>query len=413
MRSIYLLFFSISNLLFIVAIQLVTLIKVGPSSATDALFAGMTIPSVALAVLIGSLNNYLVPQFVTSKYVKKKMWGQSYVFFLGTTAFLLPFVASCHWWLGAVFSGFDSKTLHLTYQIIIIQFLVMPFTIVSAIYTAYFNSQSRFICAEAIPAACSIVIIPFVFVTIPTYGVLSVSYLYAAKILLSFLVQSLFVGKPIKVNKNELDIMKTIHGIKYLMLGSIYYKSGPVIDRHILSHTTSGTMSLFVLVQQLLSMGNLILTKVIVIPQITVMNQVIGNGDSIFRRWLARRVLLLLTIVLALFISFCSVGGFILTLVCDYFSLTKFDPHVIWLLGITLFGTLIGDFVSTLISSSFYSRGDTKTPSLLSILTFTIFIPVKFIAFYFSGVYGLAMASSAYSLINMMALYKIIMVKLK
>ncbi|WP_270668552.1 hypothetical protein, partial [Aeromonas sp. QDB06] len=72
MRSIYLLFFSISNLLFIVAIQLVTLIKVGPSSATDALFAGMTIPSVALAVLIGSLNNYLVPQFVTSKDVKKK-----------------------------------------------------------------------------------------------------------------------------------------------------------------------------------------------------------------------------------------------------------------------------------------------------------------------------------------------------
>lgn len=412
MRSIYLLFFSISNLLFIVAIQLVTLIKIGPSSSTDALFAGMTIPSVVLSVLIGSLNNFLVPQLIACRDPIRKMWAQVYLFLVASVVIIAPFAMTCHWWLAFVFSGFDNETLLLTHHIIIIQLLIMPITIGSAIFTAYFNSQSRFICAEAVPAVCSMVIIPFVFFTIPVFGVLAVSYLYAAKILLSFIVQMIFIGRPIKFSVSELETKKTYHGIKYLMLGSIYYKSGPIIDRHILSHSTAGTMSLFVLVQQLLSMGNLILTKVIVVPQITVMNKLLKEGIGL-RKWLAKRVLLLLVLSIILFILFSLVGKFTLIFICNFFNLYKFDPNMIWLLGITLFGSLIGDFAATLISSSFYSKGDTKTPSLLSIFTFTAFIPVKFVSFYYFGVYGLALATSAYSLINMSVLFKIIMVKLK
>lgn len=73
MRSLYLFISSVSNLLFIVLIQLITLIKIGPSSDTDALFAGMTIPSVILSVLVSSLTNVLVPLFVSSKSVLKDL----------------------------------------------------------------------------------------------------------------------------------------------------------------------------------------------------------------------------------------------------------------------------------------------------------------------------------------------------
>lgn len=83
------------------------------------------------------------------------------------------------------------------------------------------------------------------------------------------------------------------------------------------------------------------------------------------------------------------------------------------MLTMALFGGFIGDSIATLVSSSFYSKGDTKTPSFLSIVTFTIFIPLKFISYHYAGVYGLAFASSIYSLINMSVMFLIIMLRLK
>ncbi|OWF74483.1 hypothetical protein B4907_21995 [Yersinia kristensenii] len=171
------------------------------------------------------------------------------------------------------------------------------------------------------------------------------------------------------------------------MFGSIYYKSGPVIDRHILSHSIAGTMSIFVLVQQLLSMINLILTKAIVVPQITVMNKVTREGDDKLIKWIKKKVFLLLFIAIILFFLVLLIGEPLMNISFEIFNLTKFNSHVIWLLTIALFGTFVGDFTATLLSSAFYSKGDTKTPSLLSIVTYTIFIPLKFISFYFSLIF--------------------------
>ena len=413
MRSINLFLFSVINLLFIVAIQLVTLAKIGPSIHTDALFAGMAIPSIILAVIVGSLTNVLVPIFVHSLNAKHTLWEQIYLFFFGSLAIVLFLIATNGYWLQYIFSGFDFNTLKLTSEIIVIQLAIIPLSIASSIITAFFNAQSKFIWAELIPALCSMVIFPFIFYTIPLYGVLAVSYLYAAKVILTFLIQLTMIGFPVKIDIKQTDFRGTFNKIKYLLLGSIYYKSGPVIDRHILTHSTSGTLSFFVLVQQLLSMGNLILTKVIVIPQITVMNNLIKEDERKLREWLKFKIIILSALVVLLFLTFLCLGKSILSVTFNFVGFNKFDPNVIWLFTMALFGTFAGDFIATLISSAFYSKGDTRTPSILSILTYTIFIPLKFISFYFSGPLGLAVISSVYSLVNMFFLLVILMVRLK
>ncbi|MEB6542606.1 hypothetical protein MXL19_00495 [Escherichia coli] len=413
MRSLYLFISSVSNLLFIVLIQLITLIKIGPSSDTDALFAGMTIPSVILSVLVSSLTNVLVPLFVSSKSVLKDLWAQIYLFSIGSAFIVIPLISFSPLWLGCVFSGFDVKTLSLTQHIITVQFIVIPFSIASAIFTAYFNANSKFISAEAIPAICSLIIFPFIFPAITSYGVLAVTYIYAIKILMTFVMQIMKIGGPIKLSFNDIDIKGAFSRIKYLILGSVYYKSGPVIDRHILSYSVAGSLSLFVLVQQLLSMANLIFTKTIIIPDITMMNKVAVQDNKIFKHWLMTRVFILFAFGLVLYFFAFILGEQIINLFLKIFNFQKFDVHIIWMLTMALFGGFIGDSIATLVSSSFYSKGDTKTPSFLSIVTFTIFIPLKFISYHYAGVYGLAFASSIYSLINMSVMFLIIMLRLK
>lgn len=413
MRSLNIMFFSLINLLFIVVIQLITLTEVGPTGQTDALFAGMAVPTLILSVMVGSLTNVLVSIFVHSEQPRQKLWEQLY-FFLSISIVIVVLLISTHdFWLGFVFSGFDSAILCLTSEILTLQFLVVPLSIASAIITAYFNAQSKFIRAEAIPAICSVIIFPSIFYLIPLYGVIAVSYIYAAKVVLTLSVQAIMIGAPVKTPLKQIDYAENFNRIKYLLLGSIYYKSGPVIDRHILSNSPSGTMSFYVLVQQLLSMANLILVKVIIVPQITIMNNLIKNKEKKLVRWVALRFICLLGLTLILFLSFILTGKPILTFIMSVTNFDKFDPEKIWIFGMALFGTFIGDFVMTFVSSAYYSKGDTRTPSLILTASYTFFIPLRFFSFFLGGTIGLAIISSAFSLVTMFLLFFILMIKLK
>ena len=413
MRSINLLFFSIINLLFIVVIQLITLTKIGPSGQTDALFAGMAVPTLILSVLVGSLTNVLVSIFIHTERPLYKLWEQLYIFTIISFIIIVFMLVTQKFWIANLFSGFDTKTLKLTSEILKIQFAIIPLSIASSIITAFFNSQSKFILAEAIPALCSVIIFPSVFYLIPLYGVIAVSYIYAAKIVLTFIVQMIYIGAPVKIAYKEIKFVETLQRIKYLMLGSIYYKSGPVIDRHILSFSTSGTMSFYVLVQQLLSMANLILVKVLIVPQITLMNNVIKKNDNNIIKWIVKRFCFLMGITLILFIAFAFLGKPILILATEFARFDKFDPEMIWYFGLALFGTFVGDFVMTFVSSAFYSNGDTRSPSLILMSTYTLFIPLRFLSFTWYGTIGLAITSSLFSLSTLSILFFVLIMKFK
>lgn len=409
--TIYLIVFSMLNLLFVVLSQLVTLLNIGPSYQTDALFAGMTIPTIILAIINGSLTNVLIPQFIVAKDIRKCLWQHTYLFFLFSSLTISILVSTCNYWVSIAFPGFDAKTTELTLSIIIVQLLLIPFSIASAIFSAYFNAKSKFIITEAIPASCSLAIFPLLFYMIPKYGVLATSYLYAAKVILTFIIQISLLEKPLFLKRKDLNISDTVNKMKPLLIGSIYYKSGPAIDRNILSHAVSGSMSLFVLSQQLLSMGNIILTKAIVIPQITIMNEIAKNDIGLLKRWLNKKILYLSFISIAMFIITVIIGKPLIKAVFDFAGFVKIDAHELWLLVICLFGIFIGDFCATLISSVFYCLNDTKTPSYISMMTYTLFIPLKFLSFGFLGVYGLAITCSLYSLVNMLTLYLVIYMK--
>jgi len=68
---------SAGNIGIVFVIQWYVLIQLGPGIETDALFAGMTIPQLALTIISGSLMHVLVPLLSgeDEKKLKHDAWG--------------------------------------------------------------------------------------------------------------------------------------------------------------------------------------------------------------------------------------------------------------------------------------------------------------------------------------------------
>jgi peptidoglycan biosynthesis protein MviN/MurJ (putative lipid II flippase) len=53
-----------------------------------------------------------------------------------------------------------------------------------------------------------------------------------------------------------------------------------------------------------------------------------------------------------------------------------------------------------ILSTAFYAMGDTRTPTLVGISTFSAYIPIKFLVFFYYGLIGLAVSTSVFFITN-------------
>ena len=67
---------------------------------------------------------------------------------------------------------------------------------------------------------------------------------------------------------------------------------------------------------------------------------------------------------------------------------------------VALGGTLVGGALVQLTAGAFYGMGNTKTPTKVSTVLYTLYIPIKILAFIKFGLVGLALSMSSYFLTN-------------
>ncbi len=68
---------------------------------------------------------------------------------------------------------------------------------------------------------------------------------------------------------------------------------------------------------------------------------------------------------------------------------------------VALVGFFIGGAMGQITSTTFYAMGDTRTPTRMSIVTYTLYVPAKVIAFMKYGLMGLAVVTSIYLFVNL------------
>ena len=93
-------------------------------------------------------------------------------------------------------------------------------------------------------------------------------------------------------------------------------------------------------------------------------------------------------------------GEALLHLLIGHGGITAQNVQMLWWIMLGLIGLLIAGTAGQVTAVAFYAMGDTKTPTMLFVWTFTVYIPIKVLVFLHYGLLGLAIATSVHLMVN-------------
>lgn len=402
-QSIYLTFLSSANIGIAFLFQWYVLTQLGPGLESDALFAGMTIPQLVLAVISGSLMHVLVPILAGENEDRLRCDAWALLVLVGGLFGFLAVVlySTASWWVPLTVPGFDAAGKILTVELTRIQLIGMVFTAINGVQWAAYHARQKFIWAEFTPVIIGIFTFMLLIWALPRFGVSAAAWIASLRMALQAVLLAPGMGRPVRPNLRSPAIQQAWHRIKPLLLGTAYYKTDPVVDRFLLSTASSGSLSLYYLAQQIYGAVSQIINKAIVAPLVPILSRLHKLGDKrSFRKAYYRRLWQVGGLGIAGLFVLGICGQAVLNLLVSYGSFRSNNVTELWWIMICLGGLFVGSILGQISSSSFYALGDTSTPTRLGIYSYTIYVPVKFTLFYYFDIWGLATATSAFFILN-------------
>ena len=384
--------------------QWYVLIQLGPGVETDALFAGMTIPQLVLAVISGSLMHVLVPLLAgeSEDRLRHDAWG--FLALIGGLFGLLAVLlyAAAPWWVPLTVPGFDKAGQMLTVELTRIQLIGMVFAAVNGVQWAAYHARQRFLWAEFTPILASVFALLLLIWALPRFGVIAAAWIGTLRMGAQTLLLTPGMGRPVRPDLKSAAIKEAWQRIKPLLLGTAYYKTDPLIDRFLLSTASSGSLSLYYLAQQIYGAASQVLNKAIAAPLVPILSKLHKAGDMKgFQHAYQRKLLAVGMISIAGLFVFGLIGQEILTFLVGQGNVSAGNIIELWWIMIWLGGMFVGSVMGQISSSSFYALGDTTTPTRIGIYSYTFYIPAKLALFYYFGVLGLALSTSMFFAVNL------------
>jgi putative peptidoglycan lipid II flippase len=200
-------------------------------------------------------------------------------------------------------------------------------------------------------------------------------------------------------------LVPILRALAPLTAANAYYKSDMLVDRHLLSLAAPGDLSLYSLAHQVFASSSAILGKVWGSNALPSLSRFAANKDRAGFVLLYKRNLIVLAVAsIAAALAVAIAAEPVLTLAVLPTRADAGDAQRIALFLVLLSGVLVGGSVGAILAGAFYSLGDTATPTIMSVFTFTVFIVLRVVAFHQAGIEGLCLAVSAYYLTNALLL---------
>jgi peptidoglycan biosynthesis protein MviN/MurJ (putative lipid II flippase) len=163
----------------------------------------------------------------------------------------------------------------------------------------------------------------------------------------------------------------------------------------------AGGLSLLYIAQQVFGAANQVINKAIAAPTVPVLAEYAVQRDWRSFRQIYRKKLGLVAMITGTgYLAFLFLGERALHFLIGYGDVTDQNVRMLWWLTALLGGVLIGGAIGQLTSIAFYAQGDTKTPTILGVWSYTVYVPIKFIAFFVYGLVGLAVSTILFCLVN-------------
>jgi putative peptidoglycan lipid II flippase len=393
-----------TNLLLGLLIQWYVVTRLGVGMATDALYAGMAVPQLVLAVVGGSLGHVLVPLLANEdpEHFNRTAWG----FFLGVAAVFAVFAAvlfaSAPFWVRWLLPGFDSGALELTVRLTRIQLLSIVFTAGASVLSSAHYARHRFLWTDASPVIAGVIAFAVLVAVLPRFGIVAAAWSGVLRAGLPILFLLPGIGGWRAGHGDAMAFRTAWRRIRPLLVGTAYYKTDPLVDRFLSSMAPAGGLSLLVIGQQVWAAASQVVNKAITSPMVPRLAVQAARGDwPVFERMVRKRLRWMAALTVGGFVIFLAAGKRLLHLLIGHGGVTGQNVEELWLLMAGLGGVLIAGALGQITSTSYYAAGDTRTPTRFGIITFTFYVPLKVLAFLKFGLMGVAVATSLFTILNM------------
>ena len=387
----------------------------GVGAQTDAFFASAVIPQFAFMLLTTTLLPVLVPLLATRDEPEFSHGVWSFFTMTGVTFILLGFMlyVSANAWVPWFVPGFTAEAKTLTASLTKIQLVSMVLNALIVTLWAAHHARHRFVWVELSAVVANCAGLSFLVLTISHFGIwaAAANTIFYNSLKLAFLVPIL--GRFRVPAWRSPIIREALQRLKPLLPGQVYLRTDPALDRFLTSMTGAGTLSLLHVAQQIYASILILLGKAVVAPMAPKLAVYAREASwSSYRRHYQSRLLLLLAItiigVLSVIAGAPLVGMFVTKL-----RIGPDNLHILWLTMVALGGTFIGGALVQATAGAFYGMGNTKTPTKVSTVLYTLYIPIKILAFMKFGLIGLAVSMSSYFLTNSVTQLWLLRSKLK
>jgi putative peptidoglycan lipid II flippase len=396
------------NILVAFVVHGYVLIAVGPGVETDALFAGAALPQLLLAVISGSLIQVLVPLLAAEEDQQFRRVAWCFFVLVGAAFTALAVILSglSPFWIPLLFPGLSDAGKLLATELARIQLVGMVFLALAGVLRAVHYARQRFLWTECGHLIESCIGFGLLVWALPRYGIKVAAWVSVLRAILQTLLLLPGLGAYCRPDGVGAAIIKAWQRLKPLFFGTIYYKTGPLVDRFLSSMVPAGGLSLFFLGYQMYGGLNDVINKAVTGPMIPILvkSATVSDWPS-YRRLYQQRLRWVVTVTSAAYLFLVFVGEKALGLLIGHGGVTADNIRLLWWILVAMGGLLIAGGMGQILAGAFYAEGDTRTPATVGAIGFTLGTAVKVIGFLQLGLVGLAIGATLHQLFNTVVLY--------
>ncbi len=409
-RGILIATITATNAVFLFAIQWFVVTRIGTGISTDVLFSSTVILSLIGNIFSGSIVYVLVPVLTVSseKKARELVWsvGIALVSILALVSFLLGATVSA--WVHWIVPGFSAAEAAQTAQLTRIQLVGVTFTGASSVLTAAYNARHKFIFPAVTTVLSSLISLAIAITTVQSWGVTGAALAMTARPIALFGLQ-IAVALPFSLpDFRSEEFRRVARGLIPLAAGSAYFKTDQLVDRMLASMAPAGILSVLHLAQQLYAGVNQMVIAGLVAPAVPRLALIADYESREFKAAVGRLLAQLLLVGGALYAAVIFPGKIALAAIFAHGSFRSGDIDRLWVLMLALGLWWMAGLTGQVFSNTFYICGDTKTPTRVGVVGFTIGILLKIVGFWGFGVVGVALASGIYSTGNSVVMLRIL-----
>lgn len=381
-------------------LQIVVLRMAGASRDADAYFATAAIPQMALSIAVHVVTGALLPLLarIDEQTRSATVWTMLALIMVvgGPVALTLWF--SAPWWTFVIFPGFSSEAVPASVALAGLAALTTPFAIATCVLSGNLYAQRRFLTNESIALATSVGLSLAAALLIPRYGIVVLGWLVLARFAIQATLLCLFLPVcGVRFANSALAVV--LRRARALFAGALYFKADLLVDRFLLSLAPAGALSIVVFGQSVFAAASGVLGQSLAntaSPTLSLAHDARDGRE--FRAVLQRNLALITSASLLLLVASVVLIPPIASLMTTH-AISRSGVSLRWVL-ILFGGVPVGACVGALLANAFYAMGDTRTPTVMTALTFTVFLAAKIVVFTYFGMYAFCALTSIYYLCN-------------